>query len=164
MMAAEGPGVPVEIRSAVVAEADVIAQLSASGATEPWPASAVAKILVLPGCQGLLAVRGDGEPAGFLIVRVAADEAEILNLVVSPASRRKGIGRRLVDAALDAARRAGASKVFLEVADDNAAGCALYASAGFHEVGRRPDYYRTSGGDYADALIMKRETIKADSD
>jgi len=160
MTVADRSGPPAEIRPAGPADVTVIAALSESGATEPWPAPAVAKILALPGCWGLLAVCPDGTPAGFLIARVAADEGEILNLVVDKEFRRKGIGRRLVDAAFDAARRAGASAVFLEVATINVAGCALYESAGFGKVGNRPDYYRTSRGDYTDALIMKRPTVE----
>lgn len=153
-----------EIRPAGPADAKVIAALSERGATEPWPVPTVAKILALPGYWGLLAIRPDGTPAGFLIARVAADEGEILNLVVDKEFRRKGIGGRLVDAALDAARRAGASAVFLEVASTNVAGCALYESAGFEIVGNRPDYYRTSRGDYTDALIMKRPTVEPPTD
>jgi ribosomal-protein-alanine N-acetyltransferase len=164
MTSADRYGTPVEIRPAGPAAAGVIARLSEGGATEPWPAPAVARVLGLPGCRGLLAVGPDGEPAGFVIVRVALEEAEILNLVVEEGDRRKGVGRRLVDAALDTARRAGASAVFLEVAAGNLAGCALYESAGFRKVGLRPDYYRTSCGDYADALIMKRATVESPAD
>lgn len=144
------------IQTAGLAQAGVIAVLSEYGSTEPWPAQAVARIFGLPGCWGLLAVRPGGEPAGFLVARVAADEAEILNLVVAEGARRKGIGRELVAAALEKARQSGASAVFLEVAADNPAGCALYESAGFRKVGVRPDYYRGRRGNYIDALIMKR--------
>lgn len=164
MTTSHRPGTPVQVRPAGVADADVIARLSENGATESWPAAAVERILGLPGCWGLLAVRPDGEAAGFLIARVVADEAEILNLVVDAGDRRTGIGRKLVDTVLDAARRAGASAVFLEVAVDNIAGCALYESAGFRKVGIRLDYYRVSSGDYTDALIMKRATVESDAD
>ncbi len=146
----------IRIRAAGLAQARVVALLSEYGSTEPWPTQAVARIFGLPGCWGLLAVRPGGEPAGFVVARVAADEAEILNLVVAEGARRKGIGRELVAAALEKARQSGASAVFLEVAADNPAGRALYESAGFREVGVRPDYYRQRRGNYIDALIMKR--------
>lgn len=152
--------VAVEIRHGSPADAMVIAALSEDSETEPWPAPAVAATLGLAGSWALLAVCPDGTPAGFLIARVAADEGEILNLVVRERFRRNGIGRRLVDAALDVARRAGAMAVFLEVAATNAAGRALYESVGFRKVGNRADYYRTRYGDYTDALIMKRATVE----
>ena len=151
-----GTSRPTRIQAAGPAQAGVVALLSEDGSTEPWSARAVARIFGLPGCWGLLAVRPGGEPAGFVIARVAADEAEILNLVVAEGARRKGIGRELLAAALEKAGQSGASAIFLEVAADNPAGRALYQSAGFREIGVRPDYYRRRRGDYIDALIMKR--------
>jgi ribosomal-protein-alanine N-acetyltransferase len=156
MMATRRPDRPIRIQIAGLAQAEVIARLSECGSAEPWSAHAVARILGLPGCWGLLAVRPGGEPTGFLVARVAADEAEILNLVVAEGARRKGFGRELIAAALAKARQSAASAIFLEVAADNPAGRALYQSAGFREIGVRPDYYRRRRGDYIDALIMKR--------
>jgi ribosomal-protein-alanine N-acetyltransferase len=48
----------------------------------------------------------------------------------------------------------GATRLFLEVADDNAAALALYARAGFSEAGRRPGYYARPDGGRQDALIL----------
>ena len=150
------PGPPIRIQTAGLAAAEVIARLSECGCAQTWSPYAVARLLGMPGCWGLLAVRPDGEPAGFLVARVVADEAEILNLVVAKDARRKGFGRELVAAALAKACKSGAAAVYLEVATDNAAGCALYRSVGFQEVGVRPDYYRRRQGNYIDAIIMKR--------
>lgn len=108
---------------------------------EQWGADAMALQLGLLGAAGWLA--GD---AGFVLFRVAADEAEILTLAVRPGCRRRGIGRALLEAALASAREAGATAMFLEVAADNEAAAALYATAGFGEVGRRRRYY-PGGGD-----------------
>lgn len=156
MTATDRPVPPIRIQAAGLAEAAVIALLSECGSAQPWSPQAVARILGMPGCWALLAVQSDGEPAGFLVARVVADEAEILNLVVAEGVRRRGFGRELVAAALAKARQSGAAAIFLEVATDNTAGCALYLSAGFREVGVRPDYYRRHRGNYIDAIIMKR--------
>jgi ribosomal-protein-alanine N-acetyltransferase len=43
--------------------------------------------------------------------------------------------------------------MFLEVSERNAAARALYAAAGFAEVGRRRRYY----ADGADALVLRRD-------
>jgi ribosomal-protein-alanine N-acetyltransferase len=164
MMYESGPAGPVRIQRAGPVHARVIAGLSECGSTGPWTDYAVARLLGLPGYWGLLAVEPHGVPIGFLVARVAADEAEILNLVVAGGARRAGVGRSLVNAALEKAREFGASVVFLEVAADNSAGRSLYGSAGFRRVGIRPDYYRRKSGDYVDALIMKRATVKSTID
>jgi len=152
-------GADIQIRAVDATESGIVAQMTGAGSTEPWSVAAVQRLLGLPGCWGLLAVEPDGVPVGCLIARVAGDEAEILNLVVVEDARRGGIGRKLVDAALKKTRQSGATTMFLEVAADNTAGHALYESAGFRRVGTRADYYRSSRGDYTDALIMKRATV-----
>ncbi len=101
--------------------------------------------LGLPGVFGLVDGRG-----GFVLARVAADEAEILTLAVAPAMRRHGLGRELMQAAMAAAAGRGAASVALEVAERNAAARSLYAGLGFAGVGRRRGYYGAGG----DALIL----------
>jgi ribosomal-protein-alanine N-acetyltransferase len=84
-----------------------------------------------------------------LLLRVAADEAEILTIGVT--ARRLGVGRALLVAGVEKVRALGAAKMFLEVAADNAAARGFYAQAGFVEVGRRPNYYANG----ADALVLR---------
>lgn len=95
-------------------------------------------------------------PAGFALYRVAADEAELLTVSVVPASRRAGLGRALVGAAEAGARAAGARRMFLEVAEGNRPARALYAGAGYREVGRRRGYYLRPDGRGDDALILEK--------
>jgi ribosomal protein S18 acetylase RimI-like enzyme len=51
--------------------------------------------------------------------------------------RRQGIGRRMLDACLSLARKAGVEKVELEVFSDNVAALRLYDSFGFSQEGRK---------------------------
>ena len=119
-----------------------------SGATWSWDAAAFEGLL---GQTGVFVIeRADG----FILLRAVVDEAEILTLAVHPGARRRGLGARLVSEAAAAAARRGAARLFLEVADDNAAARALYARAGFLEVGRRPGYYARPDGGRRDALIL----------
>lgn len=115
-------------------------------AAEAWSTSAFATLLASPGVHGFI------DPAsGAVLVRQAADEAEILTLATMPTARRSGIGQRLLVAAVAWAQGAGALRVFLEVSAVNAAACALYAKAGFTECGRRRRYYL----DGNDALVLQ---------
>jgi ribosomal-protein-alanine N-acetyltransferase len=112
-----------------------------------WGADAMALQLGLPGAFGFIDARG-----GFVLARVAADEAEILTLAVMPAARRGGLARGLLRRAMQEAAEAGAASLFLEVAADNAAARALYADEGFCRVGQRLRYYPGGG----DALVLRR--------
>ena len=65
-------------------------------------------------------------------------------------ARRQGIGRALLQGALEYARARGVVRIFLEVAEGNAAALGLYAAFGFVSMGRRRGYYPDGG----DALTM----------
>lgn len=119
----------------------------AFGEGEAWGADAISLMLGMPGTFGVLR-----SAQGFILARVAADEAEILTLAVVPEARRQGVGGALLAEAMAGAVARGAGAMFLEVSDRNAAARALYAGAGFEEVGRRKRYY----GDGADALVLSR--------
>ena len=99
----------------------------------------------------------DAVERGLLLLRFAADEGEILNLVVVPEARRQGLARALMDEGIALARELGKKRLFLEVATDNAAALALYRSTSFKEIGRRKAYYRRPDGTRVDAVLMARE-------
>lgn len=118
---------------------------------EPWNEKAMAELLALPGVYGWLAA-GEETPEGFVMARIAADEAEILTLLVLPPYRRHGLARRLLEAALDNAKVQGVEKMYLEVASSNDSARQLYIKIGFKQVGRRKGYY----GEGIDALLLAR--------
>lgn len=117
-------------------------------APRPWSEAEIAGLLADPTVFLLEA------PAGFLMGRAVAGEAELLTLAVDPAARRTGTGRALVARFLDEARARGGETAFLEVSAENDAAIALYDSAGFVTAGRRRGYYATSDGRRIDALVM----------
>jgi [ribosomal protein S18]-alanine N-acetyltransferase len=88
---------------------------------------------------------------GFASYRVIAPECELLNLAVLPAFRRQGIGARLLQEVIRAARNCGVSDFFLEVRDGNRAALRLYEHFGFQITSRRSHYYREP---LADALTL----------
>ena len=59
---------------------------------------------------------------------------------------------------LDLARWHRAERVFLEVRPSNTAAIALYDSAGFNEIGKRPNYYPGPRG-REDAIVMAMELL-----
>lgn len=120
---------------------------------DPWDGAALATILAMPGSFGYLASEGDAA-GGFLLARDLGDEIEILSVGVMPPSRRRGLGRRLIDALFAEAARRGRDSIVLEVAIGNTPARRLYTASGFAVVGRRKGYYRTADG-AADALILR---------
>jgi ribosomal-protein-alanine acetyltransferase len=78
---------------------------------------------------------------GFLIANQIGPEWELENIVVAPASRRKGLATQLFTTLLARARETDSERVFLEVRESNQAARALYIQLGFEESGRRKLYY-----------------------
>ena len=78
---------------------------------------------------------------GFLVALHLDPEWELENIAVVPASRRMGLGKRLLDALLATARETNSNCVFLEVRESNTAARTLYETAGFEQTGRRASYY-----------------------
>jgi predicted N-acetyltransferase YhbS len=76
----------------------------------------------------------EGAPVGIGVVAVRGAEGWIGGLGVVASERRRGVGRMLMDATLDAARAAGIRGVSLEVLEGNAAAVALYEQLGFERT------------------------------
>ena len=133
-------------------EASVIEGILAlSPGASAWSASTLLS-LVNAGARVWVADE-KGELVGTVAARTIADEAEILNLGVVPAWRRRGVGRSLMAVALDEAGQAGAKQAFLEVRESNAAARAFYSALGFTATGRRRGYYPEPP---EDALVLSR--------
>ena len=81
----------------------------------------------------------DGSVVGY--VTSWTDEASgighIPNLAVRVAFQGKGIGRRLIDHALDGFRAAGMTHARIETLETNEVGYGLYTSMGFEELARQ---------------------------
>lgn len=93
-----------------------------------------------PGSFAWIACSND-TPAGFLAALFSGEELEILNLSVATDARRKGIASELLERVLDLARNSGAQRAWLEVRASNAGALAFYERNGFHDSGRRENYY-----------------------
>jgi ribosomal-protein-alanine N-acetyltransferase len=94
---------------------------------------------------------------GFSVSRMGADEAEILSIAVAESHRGRGLSNNLLLTHLGHLAGRGVRTVFLEVEENNQPARRLYERAGFGVVGRRERYYRHSGGEALDALLMRRD-------
>ena len=94
----------------------------------------------------------DGTLVGYAVAWTIVDQAELGNVAVKEDSRGRGVGRALVDAAMDRVRRRGAEECFLEVRESNLSAQGLYQKCGFEVVGRRRKYYASP---IEDAFVMR---------
>ena len=78
---------------------------------------------------------------GYVCWSFVVGEIHLLNLAVHPEGRRSGIGKRLLERVIDAARAGRAEVVYLEMRETNLVAARLYSSAGFVQVGCRRNYY-----------------------
>jgi [ribosomal protein S18]-alanine N-acetyltransferase len=155
LAAREGPA--VVLRRADVADMAAVAAIEQTSFGDPWSLHAFTELLDDPRVSFLIADQG-GAVRGYLVAWSILDEGEIGNLAVAASARRQGIGARLLDGAVDAARAEGILSLYLEVRDSNAAARALYASRGFVEIGRRRDYYRRPR---EDALVLRLQLARS---
>ena len=137
-------------------DAAAIAALHAGAFSRGWSEHEVEALLLAHNVVAHRASAGRAL-AGFIMSRIAADEAEILSVASSPAWRGRGVARSLLG--LHLRRLAGLSvrAVFLEVAENNTPAQRLYARSGFRELSRRENYYRQDGGQASAALILRRD-------
>lgn len=93
---------------------------------------------------------------GYIGVWIIFDRAEITTLAVHPAYRRQGLGRRLLEQAIQDATAAECELMTLEVRQSNQAAIALYEKVGFTIVSVRKDYYQDN---HEDAWLMMKGLI-----
>ena len=129
-----------------------IAELEKECFSLPWSEKSIASELDNPLSLWLVAMDGD-TLAGYAGSQTVLDEADMMNVAVQPACRRKGIAEALMTALVNALQEKGARCLTLEVRSSNDAAIKLYEKLGFQQVGLRKNYYRNPK---EDALILRK--------
>jgi ribosomal protein S18 acetylase RimI-like enzyme len=88
---------------------------------------------------GVFVAEEDGRVLGYITTRVdrEAGKGRIPNLAVDASAQGKGIGRRLIEHALDYFRAEGMAVAVIETMSNNSKGQHLYPSCGFEEIARQ---------------------------
>ncbi len=137
-------------RSLHVRDAARMAEIHAQSFYKGWPAAEMHKHVTQDLCFG------HGRPLdGFLILRHAGGQAEILTIAIDRSARRQGIAGALLDVAETELLDLGVELLFLEVAEDNEPAKEFYKKHSFKPIGRRPAYYKRKMGRVA-ALNFKK--------
>lgn len=111
------------------------------------------RFLALPRAACVVAESGPALCGFALAYPQPVDLAHVVTLDVHPTVRRRGLGRRLIESALERSVAAGAKRAVLEVDVRNSGAIAFYRVLGFRESGRLPSYY----GPGLDAFEMVKE-------
>ncbi|MEJ3652841.1 GNAT family N-acetyltransferase [Actinomycetes bacterium KLBMP 9759] len=111
--------------------------------------------------QDVLVAELDGAVAGYAAIGNTSPMPshqhviELRGLAVDPAAQGRGVGRLLVEAAVEEARRRGAAKISLRVLGSNPGARRLYERCGFEVEGvLRAEFLL--GGTYVDDVLMAR--------
>jgi ribosomal protein S18 acetylase RimI-like enzyme len=139
-----------QIRRAGTGDAEAVGRLLHDFNTEfdeptPGPDALAARVRKLLGDgDTTILVAGEG-PDGLAVLRfreaiwAEALECYLAELYVVPGRRGHGLGRALMEAAMETARAEGATHMDLGTGEDDAAARALYESLGFSDREGRPD-------------------------
>ena len=108
----------------------------------------------------LLAAEDGGRLVGTLLLTFAQQpnaphRAEVGKMLVLSSARRRGLGRRLLAAAEDAARQAGRTLLMLDT-ETGSAGDLLYRSCGWTECGRVPGHSFRPDGRLAETTLFSK--------
>ncbi|MEP7241831.1 MAG: ribosomal protein S18-alanine N-acetyltransferase [Devosia sp.] len=139
------------------ADADAVAQLHAKSFYRGWPREDVASYIMDRDTPTLVACDARRRIAGFAMLRLLGDDAELMTIAVEPKFRGKGVGRALMQACFEQLLMTPAKRMVLEVATDNPAAIHLYESLGFTRLSERQGYYARPDGKPATALVMARQ-------
>jgi RimJ/RimL family protein N-acetyltransferase len=164
--------VTFEIRMADPADAEQLTRLAEAVSAEPggWLISTggewrspgeerryLKALRRYPHAAVFVAERDDGTLVGRLSVardnHPASAHVADLGLMVARDARRQGVGRALLQAAVEWARSASVRKLELHVFPWNDGAVALYEAFGFEREGFRKGHYHRAGED-VDAILM----------
>ncbi len=149
-MARHGEAHGIAIRDANLADMDRIVKIEEGSFPDPYPRGLLKAFLYMPGAY-LVATEG-GAVVGYTIGIIRhRTVGHLVSVAVSPACRRVGVGRALIEETLARLASAGVKSYMLEVRESNAPAIGLYKKMGFSEAGKMKKYY----ADGESAIVME---------
>jgi ribosomal-protein-alanine N-acetyltransferase len=146
----------LHIEPAAPRDADAVAKLHAASFYRGWPRQDIEAYLADTDTPTLVACDRNRKVAGFAMLRLLGDDAELMTIAVDPKYRGKGVGEALLRACFDDLMMTPSKRMILEVAADNPSALRLYDKLGFKKLSERKGYYARPDGQPATALVMAR--------
>jgi len=136
----------MNVRPMKLSDADKLAELEEKYFSIPWSRESIVDSFKLDNYRFVVAEESE-DIVGYCALYIAGDEADITNVVVDEAFRRKKIASKLLDFLFEEARKA-------QVKKNNESAIALYEKAGFERIGERKNFYDKPR---EDAILMSIE-------
>jgi len=131
-----------------------MARLDQKVSSRPWSMAQFARYCPKPDNNaGSLVLSLGQKLTGYAVYQWILDEATLLQIAVDPGHRRKGYGKRLLNAVVNALQEQRVARCLLEVRESNVAALSLYIESGFRIDGKREAYYPDENG-REDAILM----------
>lgn len=140
----------ISVKPSTIDDFEEIAALEAACFSAPWSRDDILRAVTNPAFVCVSA--SSGGLLGYGMMYAAVQEADIVNIAVSPAARRLGIGQAIMESLMAEATEKGCLEMYLEVRESNTPARALYEKLGFETIGKRKNYYKKPT---EDAILMK---------
>lgn len=147
----DSPETEVVIRDLTRTDLMAVMAIEQTSFSMPWKEATFESLLQRSDAD-LIAAVADGRLVGYAVCWTILEQAELGNVAVDAEWRNRGVGLKLVQAALERVRRRSAEECFLEVRESNRTAQSLYQKCGFRSIGRRRRYYSNPT---EDALVMR---------
>lgn len=139
------------VRQMIESDLAAVTAIEQASYATPWSGEHFRNEIAADYSWPLVAVE-EGTVVGYLCLMCLFEEAQILNIAVSPDLRGRGIARLLLERAFVLAREKGAEVMALEVRASNSTAISLYTGLGFTPAGIRSRYYEHT----EDAVLMEK--------
>jgi len=140
-----------QFRPMTAADLDAIMEIEPHIYSHPWTRGNFADSL--KSANNAWVLMHNEEIIGYALMMMVLDEAHLLNLSISKAYQKQGLGRLLLEHMISIAQTLNAANMFLEVRASNISAIALYENIGFNEMAVRRGYYPAHHG-REDAILM----------
>ncbi len=139
----------LQVRAMKAQDISALVEIDAESNPTCWTAESFERELSLPHSVSLVSAAGSAI-VGFAVGWIVTDTLQILQLAVTPAFRRLGVGKMLVQTILDRAQQQNCAKAQLELRSRNDAALKFYQQSGFYKSGLRKNFYPDD-----DAVLME---------
>ena len=91
---------------------------------------------------------------GYILAKIALDQADIISFIIKKEFRRKKYGTKLFTRFVNYLKIKGVERIFLEVSKKNIPALKFYFCIGFERVGYRQNYYKNINGNVDAEVLM----------